>query len=108
MAYETAITALADPTRRGIFDELRGGPKSVAQLAEGRPVSRPAVSQHLKALMAAKLVSVEPRGTRRIYRLEPTGLADLRQYLDGMWEAAMTSFVEAANKAGEEKRGAPE
>ena len=81
MAYAEVITALADPTRRNIFEALREQPKTVGQLAAGLPVSRPAVSQHLKVLQSASLVSVEPQGNRRLYLIKSDGLDDLRLYL---------------------------
>ncbi|MEZ5994810.1 MAG: metalloregulator ArsR/SmtB family transcription factor [Hyphomonadaceae bacterium] len=92
MAYEKALATLADPTRRLIFERLRAGPLPVGQLAEGLPVSRPAVSQHLKALKGAGLVKDEPRGTARIYRIHAEGLAELRDWLDSFWGEALTSF----------------
>jgi len=92
MAYAEVITALADPTRRQIFEALREQPQSVGALAEGRPVSRPAVSQHLKVLESARLVSVEPRGNRRLYSIRRDGLDDLRQYLDSFWSDALSAY----------------
>ncbi|MCP3970235.1 MAG: metalloregulator ArsR/SmtB family transcription factor [Rhodobacteraceae bacterium] len=82
MSYQEIIAALADPTRRALVERLRGGPQPVRTLAEGMTVSRPAVSQHLKVLRDAGLVLVEPKGTRRIYRLAPGGLDELRRWLD--------------------------
>ncbi len=82
MAYAAVFSALADPTRRHIFEALREQPKSVGELAKDQPVSRPAVSQHLRVLEAAKLVSVEPQGNRRLYLIKRDGLDDLRQYLE--------------------------
>ena len=92
MAYAEVISALADPTRRHIFEALRARPCSVAELAEGQPVSRPAVSQHLKVLEAARLVSVEPRGNRRLYSIKRDGLDDLRRYLEGFWSDALSAY----------------
>ncbi len=83
---------MADPTRRHIFDALRGQPKAVGELAEGRPVSRPAVSQHLKVLESAGLVSVEPQGNRRLYSIKRDGLDDLRQYLESFWSDALFAY----------------
>lgn len=99
MAYSTAFAALADPTRRRVFERLRQGPRSVAALAAGLPVSRPAVSQHLKVLKEAGLVADEPDGTRRVYRIDPRGLAAMRQWLDGFWDEALGAFAEAAEAA---------
>ena len=92
MAYAEVFTALADPTRRHIFEALRGEPKTVGELAEGQPVSRPAVSQHLKVLESAGLVSVEPQGNRRLYLIKRDGLEDLRQYLESFWSEALSAY----------------
>jgi DNA-binding transcriptional ArsR family regulator len=99
MAYGGALQALADPTRRRVFERLRGGPQAVGRLAAGLPVSRPAVSQHLKVLKEAGLVSEEQEGTRRIYRIDPHGLAQLRAWLDQFWEMALDAFKAEAEKA---------
>ncbi|HVY87167.1 MAG TPA: metalloregulator ArsR/SmtB family transcription factor [Caulobacterales bacterium] len=96
MAYEKALAVLADPTRRAVFERLREGPRSVAEIASGLPVSRPAVSQHLKALKDADLVRDEARGTARIYRIHAPGLRDLRDWLDGFWDEALTRFKDYA------------
>ena len=98
MSYETIIAALADPPRRAIVERLRAGPQPVGVLARDLPVSRPAVSQHLKVLSDAGLLIAEPRGTRRLYRLAPKGLDDLRAYLDGLWDDALGSFVRRAEE----------
>jgi DNA-binding transcriptional ArsR family regulator len=92
MAYGNALQALADPTRRQVFERLGKGPMPVGQLAQGLPVSRPAVSQHLKVLKEAGLVTEEQDGTRRIYRIDPHGLARLRAWLDQFWEIALDAF----------------
>ena len=92
------LDALGDPTRRSIFESLRSGPHSVGELAEGLPVSRPAVSQHLRVLKEAGLVSVVKDGTRRVYRIEPDGVARVRDYFDGFWSEALERFREAARK----------
>ena len=92
MAYENAFAALADPTRRRVFERLRSGPKPVARIARGLPVSRPAVSQHLKVLKEAGLVTDRPEGTRRVYQIDPHGLAALRAWLDRFWDEALTAF----------------
>jgi DNA-binding transcriptional ArsR family regulator len=81
MTYGNALKCLSDPTRRQIFERLRAGPLSVAALAGGLPVSRPAVSQHLRALKSARLVRDQSLGTRRLYQIDPGGLGDLRQWL---------------------------
>src|SRR5690242_19056226 len=99
MAYGTALAALADPTRRTVFERLGSGPKPVAEIARGLPVSRPAVSQHLKVLKEAGLVNDRPEGTRRIYYLDPKGLGALRAWLDQFWDEALENFrVEAEAK----------
>ena len=98
MAYVTALATLADPTRRAVFERLRAGPASVGEIARGLPVSRPAVSQHLKALKDAGLVRDEPRGTARIYRIHAEGLVELRVWLDGFWDDALTRFKDHAEK----------
>lgn len=93
MAYEESLAALADPTRRVLFEALRDGPASVTDLAQRVPVSRPAVSQHLKVLHDAGLVTVRAEGTRRLYRIEPQALVELRTWLDDYWSAAMNAFA---------------
>src|SRR5688500_3767066 len=92
MAYELALAALSDPTRRNVFERLRSGPLSVQQIADGLPVSRPAVSQHLKALKEADLVRDEARGTARLYRIHAPGLRALRDWIDGFWDEALINF----------------
>lgn len=93
MTYVDSLVALADPTRRAIFEALRGRPRTVGELAANQPVSRPAVSQHLRVLESARLVRVEPRGTRRIYSIRREGLDALKQYLDGFWSDALTAYA---------------
>ncbi|MDA9009062.1 metalloregulator ArsR/SmtB family transcription factor [Alphaproteobacteria bacterium] len=93
MTYEMILTALADPTRRAIFEDLSTSPSAVSVLAEGRPVSRPAVSQHLKVLEQAGLIKARKRGTARIYHVTPQGLGPLRDYLDEMWGDALSAFA---------------
>jgi DNA-binding transcriptional ArsR family regulator len=90
------LQALSDPTRRAIFERLAHGPLAVGELASELPVSRPAVSQHLKVLKAAGLVDDRADGTRRLYRVEPRGVAALRDDLDLYWNQALTAFKEAA------------
>lgn len=96
--YGQALDALADPTRRAVFDRLRKGPAAVGRLAAGLPVSRPAVSQHLRVLREAGLVEEERAGTRRVYRVAPRGLVALRRYLDGFWEDALEAFKAEAER----------
>lgn len=94
-------TALGDPTRRAIFERLADHPRAVGELARELPVSRPAVSQHLKVLKEAGLVIEQRAGTRRIYRLDPDGVGDLRRYLDQFWNRALTAFKSAAEQEEE-------
>ena len=98
MAYVDALTALADPTRRTVFETLRAGPRSVGDLARGLPVSRPAVSQHLSVLKRAGLVRERRVGTRNFYSVDGEGLAELRDYFDRFWEEALAGFKEAAER----------
>jgi DNA-binding transcriptional ArsR family regulator len=95
-------SVLADGTRRAIVSRLADGPQAVGQLAAGLPVSRSAVSQHLKVLKDAGLVSERAAGTRRVYRLNPTAVAALRDQLDTFWQRAMASYVDVAEQAAEE------
>ena len=92
MAYGNAFAVLADPTRRAVFERLRAGPVSVGDIAAGLPVSRPAVSQHLKALREAGLVRHEVDGTRRLYEVDPRGLGELRSWLDRFWSESLAAF----------------
>src|SRR5262245_58102752 len=96
MAYQAALHALADPTRREVLERLREGPMPVGRLAQGMRVSRPAVSQHLKVLEGAGLVRAREEGTRRIYRVEVRGLMELRQYLETYWSDVLEAFREEA------------
>src|ERR671933_735306 len=99
MAYAaTAIQALGDPTRRAVFEQLRDGPRAVGELAADLPVSRPAVSQHLKVLKEAGLVVDRPAGTRRIYSADPAGVQALRSELDRMWKGALAAYKEAVEQ----------
>lgn len=103
MAYRTdGFTALADPTRRAIFERLADRPSAVGELASDLPVSRPAVSQHLKVLKEGGLVIDEPDGTRRIYRVDPEGVDALRAYLDEFWNQALAAFKRVAEQKEEE------
>lgn len=88
-----AFTVLADPTRRQIFERLAAGPKPVGKLAQDLPISRPAVSQHLAALKAAGLVTDHAEGARRIYRIDPKGLAAIRIWLDQFWAQALDNYA---------------
>ena len=101
MANSVAFAALAEPMRLAIVERLAERPMAVGELAQGLPVSRPAVSQHLKVLKAARLVRDEARGTRRIYSLDPAGLGPLRQWLDRFWDKALAAYVEAVEKEDE-------
>jgi DNA-binding transcriptional ArsR family regulator len=104
MTYRAdGFTALADPTRRAIFERLAERPSAVGELASGLPVSRPAVSQHLKVLKDAGLVVDHADGTRRIYQLDPDGVDALRGYLDTFWNHALTAFKRAVEQDPKEK-----
>jgi DNA-binding transcriptional ArsR family regulator len=98
MAYANTLAVLADPTRRKVFERLRAGPRPVNALAAGLPVSRPAVSQHLKALKDAGLVEERSEGVRRIYSLRREGLMELRDWLDTFWDDALAAFKEEVEK----------
>jgi DNA-binding transcriptional ArsR family regulator len=98
MAYRHAVEALGDGTRRAIFEQLRGGPKAVREIADELPVSRPAVSQHLRVLKDAGLVTERRKGTRRIYRLDPDGVGELRDYVEDFWNEALAAFKAAAEE----------
>lgn len=93
MTNAKAFSALADPTRRRVFERLAQGPRAVGELAEGLPVSRPAVSQHLKVLKEAGLVNDRPDGARRVYHIDPRGLGQLRAWLDQFWDHALEAFA---------------
>lgn len=96
MAYQMALSALADPTRLQVFERLRAGPLSVTALAAELPVSRPAVSQHLAVLKAAGLVGDEARGATRLYRVRPEGLEALRSWINGFWDEPLARFKDHA------------
>ena len=103
MTYRAdGLSALGDPTRRVIFERLADRPRAVGELARELPVSRPAVSQHLKVLKDAGLVTDRQAGTRRIYQLDPDGVGALRAYLDGFWNRALAAFKEVAEERREE------
>jgi DNA-binding transcriptional ArsR family regulator len=93
-----AIAALADPTRRQVFERLRHGPQPVGMLARGLPVSRPAVSQHLAVLKSAGLVTDRAEGTRRVYQIDPHGLGAIRAWLDQFWDEALLAFKQEAER----------
>lgn len=94
----TVFSALADPSRREIFERVARGPCAVGEIAEGIAISRPAVSQHLKVLKAAGLLRCLPEGTRNVYYLDPQGIAAMRQYLEGFWGNALASFKRVAER----------
>jgi DNA-binding transcriptional ArsR family regulator len=96
---ESGLGLLGDPTRRAIFELLARRPSSVGELAEQLPISRPAVSQHLRVLKDGGLVVSEAQGTRRVYRLNPEGITALRAYLDRIWTDALAAFQKAAEAA---------
>jgi DNA-binding transcriptional ArsR family regulator len=97
-----AFAALSEPMRMRIVEQLATRPMSVGELAAGLPVSRPAVSQHLKVLKEAALVAVEAAGTRRVYHVDPAGLGVVRQWLDRHWERALAAYVEEVEREEEE------
>ncbi|MGB2874493.1 MAG: metalloregulator ArsR/SmtB family transcription factor [Gaiellaceae bacterium] len=102
MTYRNGMDALGDPTRRTIFELLREGQRSVGELAAGLPVSRPAVSQHLRILKEAGLVTERRNGTRRFYRVDPDGLGEIRDYFDDFWTEALAAFK--AEAEGERRK----
>jgi DNA-binding transcriptional ArsR family regulator len=105
MTYaDRALDALGDPTRRQIFKRLRGGPRSVGQLAEGMAVSRPAVSQHLRVLKQARLVTDRAEGTRRLYTVDTRGVEALRNWLDGFWDETLAAFKSAVEQEAVKER----
>ena len=104
VTYQDAWTALGDPTRRAIFERIAERPQAVGELARDLPVSRPAVSQHLKVLKEARLVADRPAGNRRIYRLDPSGLDALRVQLDQFWTKALAAYREVVEQ---DTQGAP-
>lgn len=105
MTYaDRVLDALGDPTRRQIFKRLRGGARSVGQLAEGMDVSRPAVSQHLRVLKDARLVTDRAEGTRRLYAVDTRGVEALRNWLEGFWDEALAAFKNAAEQEAAKER----
>jgi DNA-binding transcriptional ArsR family regulator len=101
---DAQLAALADPTRRQVFQRLRAGALSVGELARGLPVSRPAVSQHLKVLKSAGLVVGRAEGTRRVYHIDPHGLAQVRAWLDQFWDTALAAFADAVEAEASQHR----
>jgi DNA-binding transcriptional ArsR family regulator len=99
-----SFAALGDPTRRAIFERVAAHPASVGEQARGLPVSRPAVSQHLRVLKEAGLVRETPEGTRRVYRLDPRGIGAMRDWLDAHWSAALDAFQEFADVETEREK----
>lgn len=106
MTYpDRILDALGDPTRRLVFKRLGRGPRSVGEIAAGMEVSRPAVSQHLRVLKAARLVTDRAEGTRRVYSIDRAGLEALRRWLDGFWGETLAAFADAAEReAAKEKK----
>jgi DNA-binding transcriptional ArsR family regulator len=100
--HAEALSALADPTRRAIFERLARSPGAVGELASELPVSRPAVSQHLKVLKAAGLVTDHPAGTRRVYSVNPDGVAAIRDYFEQFWQQSLSRFATAAAQTVQE------
>ena len=98
------MSALGDPTRRAIFELLADGPRPVGEIARDLPITRPAVSQHLKVLKEAGLVTDRQIGTRRLYQLDPDGVGALRAYLDRFWNRALTAFKVAAEQLSQEEQ----
>jgi DNA-binding transcriptional ArsR family regulator len=98
-----AITALSDPTRRAVFERLADGPRSVVEISRGLPVSRPAVSQHLRVLKEAGLVFSTPQGTRQLYQVDPKGVDNVRRYFDQFWSRALAAFKETADRKKEDR-----
>ena len=105
MAYAEVLSALADPTRRAILEALRDQPMTVGELAARQPVSRPAVSQHLKVLEGARLVSVRPQGNRRVYLIKRDGLDELRHYLDSFWSDVLSAYGAEIGRRAEKGLG---
>ncbi len=108
MSYgSSAFAALADPTRRQVFERLGVGPAAVGEIASGLPVSRPAVSQHLKVLKEAGLVTDRPDGTRRVYQIDPKGLGALRAWLDQFWAVALDAYAQEVERQVTEQKDPP-
>jgi DNA-binding transcriptional ArsR family regulator len=101
--HESVLIALADPTRRAIFERVAEKPSAVGELARDFPVSRPAVSQHLRVLKDAALVRLETEGARRIYSVDPDGLAAMRTYFERFWQQSLAAFRDAASRSPKEE-----
>ena len=101
MAYEATLAALSDPTRRLVFERILASPRPVAAIAEGLPVSRPAVSQHIKVLKEAGLITERRNGTRRLYAANPQALGELRAAIEAMWHEALGSVAAALDEEQE-------
>jgi DNA-binding transcriptional ArsR family regulator len=101
---DRAFDALGDPTRRAVFKRLRAGARSVGEIAKGMDVSRPAVSQHLRVLKEARLVTHRAEGTRRLYAVDTTGLDEVRRWLDGFWDETLAAFKTAAEREAARER----
>ncbi len=101
---DQVLDALGDRTRRAVFARVQRGARSVQEIADGMDVSRPAVSQHLKVLKAARLVTDRAEGTRRLYAVDPTGIAAVRDWLDGFWDEALVAFKAAAEQEAVKER----
>ncbi len=104
MTYALVLVALADPTRRGLYEQLRHRPHTVGELAQRARVSQPAVSQHLRVLSDARLVMHERDGTRRYYRASRGGLAELRRYVESLWDDVLTAYAAADTPAAKPKK----
>ena len=104
MNANTAFNALGDPTRRAIFEKLQDRPLAVVDIADGLPISRPAVSQHLKVLKEAKLINLRTVGNNNIYELNREGIIAMRNYLDKFWDDALTNFKALAEQTEKEKK----
>jgi DNA-binding transcriptional ArsR family regulator len=102
------FAALADPTRLEVFERLRSGEASVGELSRGLPVTRPAVSQHLKVLKEAGLVTDRAEGTRRVYRIDPHGLAAIRTWLDQLWAVALEEYAREVERSANETEDSQE
>ena len=107
MTNAKAFAALADPTRREVFERLSRGPRAVGDLANNLPVSRPAVSQHLKVLKEAGLVTDRPDGARRVYQIDPQGLGQIRAWLDQFWDVALEAFKAEVERQADEEDNKP-
>jgi len=103
MTYSTVLVALADPTRRSLYERLRRREQAVGDLAKALAVSQPAVSQHLRVLRRARLVRERREGTRHYYRARPDGLAELRKYVESLWDDVLAAYADASAPASEDR-----